>query len=83
MRLERIPYHIKKTPWKERKESLQGAVNEILNKRNICPVGEYVAGPRTFIIHVAHQHGHWHIFNNWNEDERHLQWVAEELERMR
>jgi hypothetical protein len=82
MRLRRIPVFIRRTPWKERRAALQGLVNQILNARNVCPIGDYLCGLRANIIPVLHEHDHWSISANYRKDERHLSWLAEELERM-
>lgn len=81
MRLYRVPGSIKQLPRDEREQALQSAVNGVLHSRGICPVSEYVAGPRRPTVGVYHESGHWVVETAWRETEHLLPLVRDEIEK--
>jgi hypothetical protein len=85
MRIPRLPDSVKALPSGERVARLQEIVNAELHRQNICPVGEYVAGPRTNRVGVHRRNGAYYAesnFSNYNRQtgestpETHLEEIA-------
>jgi hypothetical protein len=82
MNLPKLPNYLREMTIAERQQALQCEVNEVLHRWNICPIGEYMAGPRTNLLHVERSKGrHWQVCETWAEDKHLVKRVVLELER--
>lgn len=69
MRIARLPESVKQLPATERIAALQAIVNEALHRRNICPRGQYVAGPSASRVAVVKKNRAYFAesnFSNYN-----------------
>jgi len=70
-----LPERIKRLPFAERQQALQDISNEALHSKGICPLGEYVAGPRSWRVRVWRPSRHWEVTALF-EDETYLEQIA-------
>ena len=62
-RLQQLPPSVKRLPFAERQLALQQIVNSRLHRQNICPIAEYVAGPRAPRVGVYYdaKNRYWYL----------------------
>jgi hypothetical protein len=67
IRIQRLPPSIRRLPLAQRREALQRIANHALHSRNICPIGQFVAGniEVTVGIYRHTEGGYWYVSNNF------------------
>lgn len=70
MRIPKLPQSIKNLPFNERQAALQQLVNAELHRQNICPHGQYTAGPTAQRVGVYHRNRGWYVVSNFSNYNR-------------
>jgi hypothetical protein len=65
-----IPESVKQLPFQERQQALQDIVNAELHRQNICPMGEFVAGPRAPRVGVYRAKRRWYVSASFDNEEQ-------------
>jgi len=70
MRIERLPEKVLKEcdTINKRLEAIQYNVNRWLSILKVCPIGEYTSGVRACRVQVAYYNGHYHLEQNFSND---------------
>jgi hypothetical protein len=74
MRIQSLPKSVRALPFRERQQALQEIVNAELHRHGICPVGQFMAGNRTFRVGVYYDTDshYWYVTDNFDESHESL-----------